>query len=106
VYNTTGGGWEQIGGTSAGTPQWAGLFALANQGRARLHKAPLGSGLPYGTNQWLYALAGGSSYTNPLGAFTDVTAGSNGYPATPGYDRVTGLGTPVAAKLVPDLIAL
>ena len=28
-----------------------------------------------------------------------------GYPATKGWDPVTGLGTPNAAHLVPDLVA-
>ena len=42
--------------------------------------------------------------------FFDVTVGDNttiipGYPATPGWDPVTGLGTPNAANLVPDLVA-
>ena len=35
--------------------------------------------------------------------FHDITSGSNGgYSAGPGYDMVTGLGTPVANMLVPD----
>ena len=29
-----------------------------------------------------------------------------GYPATQGWDPVTGLGTPNAANLLPDLVAL
>jgi hypothetical protein len=43
--------------------------------------------------------------------FHDVTLGNNqttdvpGYDATTGWDPVTGLGTPDAAKLVPDLVA-
>ena len=43
--------------------------------------------------------------------FYDVTTGNNttdptiaGYPATPGWDPVTGLGTPNAARLIPDLV--
>ncbi|MFO0952938.1 MAG: S53 family peptidase [Isosphaeraceae bacterium] len=106
VYSTAGGGWEQIGGTSAGTPQWAGLFALANQGRALLGKGPLGKGLPFGVNSSLYALAGRTGYTNPLAAFLDVTAGSNGFSARPGFDYATGLGVPIASRLVPALMAL
>jgi hypothetical protein len=34
-----------------------------------------------------------------------VTSGTNGYSAGAGYDLVTGLGTPVADLLVPDLAA-
>ena len=44
--------------------------------------------------------------------FYDVTTGNNqadptipGYPATTGWDPVTGLGTPNAANLMPDLVA-
>ncbi|MFJ4188619.1 hypothetical protein [Kitasatospora sp. NPDC089509] len=43
--------------------------------------------------------------------FNDVTLGNNttdptvpGYPATTGWDPVTGLGTPNAAALLPDLV--
>jgi hypothetical protein len=105
VYDSSSGGaWWQVGGTSAGAPQWAGMVALVNQGRASAGKVSLGSGLAYGTNTALYKLAGSTSYTNPYGDFYDITAGSNGYPATVGYDVVTGLGSPVANKLVPDLI--
>ncbi len=104
VYVRSGGSWYGVGGTSAGAPQWAGLFALANQGRASAGLAPLGTGTTYGTNEILYGLAGGSSYTNAKGAYTDITTGSNGLPATVGYDNATGLGSPVANVLVPDLI--
>ena len=52
----------------------------------------------------LYQLAGSGSYTNPNGDFHDITSGSNGYPAKAGYDLATGLGSPVANKLIPDLI--
>jgi hypothetical protein len=39
--------------------------------------------------------------------FHDITSGSNGaYSAHTGYDEVTGLGTPVANHLIPDLIGL
>ena len=98
------GSWGSVGGTSAGAPQWAGIMALVNQGRASLGKSSIGTGTTFGTNQALYTLAGGSSYTNPGGDFYDVTTGGNGLNAGTGYDFVTGLGTPVANKLVPDLI--
>jgi subtilase family serine protease len=98
------GGWYEVGGTSAGAPQWAGLFALVNQGRASAGKTALGTGQTFGVNSALYKLAGGSSYTNASGGFFDVTAGSNGLSATAGYDLVTGLGSPVANKLIPALI--
>lgn len=105
VYDSSSGGaWWQVGGTSAGVPQWAGLVALANEGRALAGNSSLGTGLTYGTNQVLYAMAGGSGYSNPDGDYFDVTSGSNGYSATTGYDLATGLGSPVANRLVPSLI--
>ena len=49
-------------------------------------------------------LASGSA---PFPAFHDVTAGTNDfYPAGPGYDMVTGLGTPDAWNLARDLAPL
>jgi hypothetical protein len=108
VYVYENGAWYGVGGTSAGSPQWAGLFALVNQGRAAAGLPALGTGQTYGTNSVLYSLAGGSSYQNAGGDFVDITSGSNGSASSAsagtGYDAVTGLGSPVANKLVPDLI--
>jgi subtilase family serine protease len=86
-------GWLVFGGTSAGAPQWAALVALADQGRAQLRK-PLGS---LGNVQSIL-------YMLPSGDFHDITTGTNGYHATPGYDFVTGLGSPRADLLVLALI--
>jgi subtilase family serine protease len=106
VYTTSSGGsWYAMNGTSGGTPQWAGLIALVNQGRASLGKPSLGTGTAYGANPVLYNLAGGTSYANTRGDFVDITAGSNGSPAATGYDLVTGLGSPVADRLVSDLVS-
>jgi hypothetical protein len=99
-------GWQDVGGTSVGAPQWSGLFALANQGRVAAGKSTLGITTtdPYGVNTALYQLAGGTSYTNPNDDFNDITTGSNGNPATAGYDLATGLGSPVVNNLIPGLI--
>lgn len=93
-------GWYDIGGTSLSTPQWAGLIAIA----AQLNGGGLGP-----INSALYKIASGPNYAND---FYDVTTGKNqteptiaGYPATAGWDPVTGLGTPNAANLIPDLVA-
>ena len=51
----------------------------------------------------LYGLAGTSANYNPSGDYHDITSGNNGYAAGPGYDLVTGIGTPVANLLVPAL---
>ena len=93
-------GWYDIGGTSLSCPQWAGLVALADQIN--------GGGLGL-INPALYKLgADPVAYAND---FYDVTVGNNqadpsilGYDASTGWDPTTGLGTPNAANLLPDLV--
>jgi hypothetical protein len=98
VYDSfNASGWEQIGGTSLATPCWAGLIAIANQGRGLQGLATLNSST--NPTQTLTAL-----YSLPSSDFHDITSGSNGtYSAGAGYDLVTGLGSPVANLLVPAL---
>jgi subtilase family serine protease len=93
-------GWYDVGGTSCSSPQWAGLIAIADQ--------MAGRDLGY-INPALYSIAGDpAKYASD---FYDVTVGTNqtssipGYSASTGWDAVTGLGTPNAANLLPDLIA-
>jgi subtilase family serine protease len=89
-----------VGGTSAGSPFWAALTAIANQ--------YTGHDLGY-VNPMLYANRA-AFYAS--GAFHDITKGDNTYPtgnpvigyeATIGWDAPTGIGSPNAAKLVPKL---
>jgi hypothetical protein len=83
-------------GTSLGTPCWAGLIAIADQGRVLAGGTTLD-----GPSQTLPAL-----YSLPATDFNDITAGGNGtYSAVAGYDFVTGRGTPKANLLVRDLAA-
>ncbi|MHB1569079.1 MAG: S53 family peptidase [Solirubrobacteraceae bacterium] len=95
---TTSPGWVIIGGTSAATPQWAALDAIANQ-----TDGSLGFLAPR-----LYQVYTDGSYAS---AFHDVTAGDNGwaqitgYSAASGWDPATGLGTPDAYNLVQALKA-
>jgi subtilase family serine protease len=96
-------GWIQVGGTSAGAPQWAALFGIVNSVRAGNGKAPLNSttGILYNT------LIGHTNYSSN---YNDVTSGTNGScgtlcTAVTGYDYVTGLGTPKANTLIPALAA-
>jgi subtilase family serine protease len=89
------------GGTSASGPFWAGLIALADQEAGH----PLGF-----VNPAIYRIAEGPQYHK---AFHDITTGNNtvtfngttitGYQAGPGWDPVTGWGTPDAMVLVPLL---
>jgi uncharacterized delta-60 repeat protein len=87
--------WIQVGGTSLSSPAWAGLIAIANQGRANNGGAMLD-----GPTQTLPRL-----YSAPASDFHDITSGNNGFAAGPGYDLVTGQGSPVANLLVPYLAA-
>ena len=85
------------GGTSLSAPLWAGLIAVANQGRAASNLPTFdgpGELLPS-----LYKLHASST------DFHDITTGNNGYAASAGYDLVTGIGTPIANNLIPDLIS-
>jgi subtilase family serine protease len=95
------GAYAGVGGTSGAAPVWAALFALADS----VPGCQIGFANPV-----LYAIAGSSRYAHD---FNDVTVGDNdlgvsngGYfKALTGYDMATGLGTPNAANLVPDLCA-
>lgn len=95
-------GWFTVGGTSCSTPQWAALVAIADQ----ISGTDLGF-----INPALYKI--GSDPARYAADFFDVTQGNNGllaplipgYFASTGWDAVTGLGTPNAAKLAPDLVA-
>jgi len=90
-----------VGGTSAGSPQWAAIFAIVNQARALNSKGPIGF-----ANPLIYALTSGQK---ALG-FHDITVGNNqelgtpiGFSAGPGWDDASGWGTPNVANLVTDL---
>ncbi len=77
-----------IGGTSAVAPLWAGLVAVANQ--------QLGTQVGF-IQPALYAAKAAT-------AFNDITQGNNGaFSAGPGWDACTGLGSPIAGKLIPLL---
>ena len=88
-------------GTSAATPLWAAVVALADQ-EAGQHLGFI--------NPAIYAIARSPAYHR---AFHDVVTGDNsvmwstgvftGYEAGPGWDPVTGWGSPDAQVLVPLL---
>ena len=92
-----------IGGTSVGSPAWAGIVALANQAAGKRLGFLNGS---------IYQLLASNNYSD---GFNDITTGDNtttifdnkgnpitvpGYPAGPGWDAVTGAGTPKVSSLV------
>jgi subtilase family serine protease len=92
-------GISSASGTSASTALWAGLMALADQ------DAHHGLGF---VNHAIYRIARSASYHK---AFHDITTGNNltlgpvnyRYHAGPGWDTVTGWGSPNAQVLVPLL---
>ncbi len=83
-------------GTSLATPCWAGLMAIINQGRVANGGASLNT--PSNPTQALQGL-----YSLPANDWNDITTGYNGTSAGPGYDEVTGLGSPIANLIVPAL---
>jgi hypothetical protein len=85
--------WVQIGGTSLACPCWAAIVAIADQARALVGQSSLD-----GATQTLPRI-----YQLPESDFHDIVAGNNGFPAGPGYDLVTGRGSPIAQLLIPDL---
>jgi kumamolisin len=92
------GKWLTVGGTSLGAPAWAAAWALV---RESVQQAGQTVGAAPGI---LYRIANSPAYTS---AFHDITEGSNGtYTAGPGWDPVTGLGTPDVANLTAAVQAL
>ena len=95
------GGWVQAGGTrSAATPVTSGMIAIC-----RRRSRTLG-GIPWAApaRRW----PGSFIRLMQIEAITpsdfhDITQGNNFYPAGPGYDLATGIGTPMADNLLPYL---
>ncbi len=88
-----------FGGTSAGSPQWAAITAIADQAAGR--------NLGY-INAALYRA--GQAQQSYASSFYDVTSGDNsfagiaGFSAGTGWDAVTGLGSPIADQVVGQLL--
>jgi len=88
------GGWWLFGGTSAGSPQWAAIVAIADQ--------QAGHNLGF-INRALYHI--GQAKGHYSASFFDVTSGDNsffgvtGFNAGPGWDAATGLGSPTTDQL-------
>merc|ERR1711924_87523 len=84
-----------VSGTSAACPTFSAVIGLLNDLRVAGGKKVLGF-----LNPWIY---------QNLGAFNDVTKGSNpgcstqGFPAAAGWDPATGVGTPNYAKMAKAL---
>jgi hypothetical protein len=82
----TGGQWVVVGGTSASSPLTAGYVAACLSSSA---------GSVGDLAHLLYAARGT--------AFSDITTGSDGFPAVSGWDPATGLGSPNGPGLLAAL---
>ena len=113
VYDSQTGGWNFIGGTSAATPQIAGLVALVNQMRASLGKGPIGHLAPKlyqlpasDFNDIVPQTFGSGANAVTVGDNTCYGTGVAGLPCTVGYDLTTGLGSPRAYNFAHDLATM
>jgi hypothetical protein len=103
--------WAQYGGTSLACPLWAGMIAVADQGRAIAHLSSLD-----GASQTLPML-----YQMSSSNFHDITTGGSlsqnqsstgpvpynstpGFVAASGYDMTSGRGAPLANLVIPQLV--
>jgi len=121
VYCTVcdGSGWQTVGGTSAAAPVWAAAALLINQYLQSQGAPPMGL-----ANPALYSLFNSQSTyasfhdvtlgtTNPLAAFSGFSilnplidkSKLTNYLAGPGYDLVTGMGSPDVYNIALDLSA-
>jgi tripeptidyl-peptidase-1 len=97
-----GGFWQQgVAGTSCSSPTFTGILSLVNEERLKAGKSSLGY-----LNPMIYKTLG------PNGVFNDITDGSNpgcgteGFYAGPGWDPVTGWGTPDFQKMKSAVLSL
>ncbi len=98
---TGAGQWTSVGGTSIGAPAWAGLVAIADQGRALGGLSSL-----TGSTQTLpaiYAVPNADYYKVPLTTPSGNSA-TNTAINTSNYNTQTGLGTPAGSSLVLALM--
>jgi subtilase family serine protease len=90
VYDSYGyGGWMTIGGTSLASPALAGIV---NASKNLLGEASTAApDFTTAENNMIYSQL--NSHLAYLNNFYDVTTGSNGVAAGPGYDQCTGVGS-------------
>jgi subtilase family serine protease len=100
------GAFFRFGGTSAGSPQWAGITAIADQAAGErlgsLNSTLYGIGQSEESSRDLHDITVGNN------TFTFVDAGGvvhviSGFNAARGWDAATGWGTPRAAALARQL---
>ncbi|GAA3961980.1 S8 family serine peptidase [Allohahella marinimesophila] len=111
VYNSIIGGWILIGGTSVSTAFFTSTVAIADQARKAVNKPMLNSihTSPYSIQRGLYGLMPANGGPSSSAVLNDVEvgyAGGGSYPAGPGYDIATGLGSLDVEKFVESMTNL
>lgn len=92
--------WITVGGTSLASPMMAGVMAIINQGRIINGLSVMSTVSNPSATSTTEALP--LLYQSAKSNFHDITSGNNGgFSAGVGYDEVTGIGSPIANKLVP-----
>ncbi|RDX57219.1 subtilisin-like protein [Lentinus brumalis] len=94
-----GGGFVLTGGTSASAPIFASFVAAINDARLARGKKPVGW-----INPALYSFS--SHVYNDVTNGTNPGCGTDGFSAAPGWDPITGLGTPNFPKLLQAFLEL
>ncbi len=137
VYSTAPGGrsgsWQVVGGTSLGSPSWAGIIAIVDQGRAvaglgsldgatqtlpalyaaassnfnSVASAPTFGGYSFGGFNPFVGFAGNSQASSSFWGGFGLGIGLNSGSTTSSGETAntsTGLGTPKGASLISDLV--
>ena len=102
ICGEEGSFWFRVGGTSAGSPQWAALAALADQFAGRrlgLLNPRLYQLGRLAQTRFFHDIADNSDNGLPADFGGPIT----GFHAVPGWDAATGWGSPIAWLLVPAL---
>lgn len=92
--------WSSIGGTSLACPLFSAIVTLANQKRAQENKSRLGLMAPYLYNMSYSVHQGYAPITNIVGPESTLTSVLS---ANPGWNDITGLGSPYAPLFVKYL---
>jgi len=96
IYNQ--GAYQLFGGTSASSPIFASIVTRINDMRLKMGKTSIGFINP--------ALYSNPQVLNDITNGTNVGCGTNGFSAVPGWDPVTGLGTPNYPRMLELFINL
>ncbi|KAH8980026.1 subtilisin-like protein [Lactarius hatsudake] len=86
---------SRVSGTSCSTPTVAGIISMLNDFLISEGRDPLGF-----LNPWLYSTEGGMFSLNDIISGSNPGCGTDGFTAIPGWDPVTGLGTPDFSELL------